>query len=70
MTELETQLLSAFESLQQQHEEQQKAFVEAYNNLVAMFETTSKENAALRQQVNSLSERVSRLSEFYSAKQR
>ncbi|WP_373455324.1 MbeD/MobD family mobilization/exclusion protein, partial [Vibrio splendidus] len=44
MTELETQLLNAFEQLQTQHEKQHNDFVTSYNGLVQMFESTSKEN--------------------------
>lgn len=62
MTELENQLLSAFENLQSQHEKQHKDFVTAYNSLVEMFEATSKENAMIRVQVNNLSRQVSTLS--------
>jgi polyhydroxyalkanoate synthesis regulator phasin len=62
MTELEKQLLNAFESLQAQHEQQHSDFVKAYNNLHQMFEITSKENATLRREVSSLSEQVSNLS--------
>ena len=62
MTELEQQLLFAFENLQSQHEKQHKDFVTAYNNLAQMFDTTSKENATLRKQVSSLSDQVNNLS--------
>ncbi|WP_412767380.1 MbeD family mobilization/exclusion protein [Vibrio anguillarum] len=62
MTELEQQLLSAFDSLQKQHEKQHNDFVTSYNGLVQMFETTSKENNELRQQVSSLSRQVESLS--------
>lgn len=62
MTELEQQLLNAFENFQSQHEKQHKDFVTAYNNLAQMFDTTSKENATLRQQVGNLSEQVNILS--------
>ncbi|XNS83231.1 MbeD family mobilization/exclusion protein (plasmid) [Vibrio cyclitrophicus] len=62
MTELETQLLNAFEQLQTQHEKQHNDFVTSYNGLVQMFETTSKENNELRQQVSSLSRQVESLS--------
>jgi len=72
MTELEKQLLSAFNNLQQQHEKQHADFLIVYdnlekqhadfvtvhNNLLSMFKTTSSENATLRQQVLSLSDRV------------
>ncbi|MEZ8605554.1 MbeD family mobilization/exclusion protein, partial [Vibrio splendidus] len=63
MTELETQLLNAFEQLQTQHEKQHNDFVTSYNGLVQMFETTSKENNELRQQVSNLSRQVESLSE-------
>ncbi|MEZ8170183.1 MULTISPECIES: MbeD family mobilization/exclusion protein [unclassified Vibrio] len=62
MTELEQQLLSAFDSLQNQHEKQHKDFVTSYNGLVQMFETTSKENNELRLQVSNLSRQVEILS--------
>ncbi|MBO1110268.1 MbeD family mobilization/exclusion protein, partial [Plesiomonas shigelloides] len=62
MTELEQQLLTAFENLQSQHEKQHKDFVTAYNNLAQLFDTTSKENATLRQQVSHLSEQDNTLS--------
>ncbi|WP_412767629.1 MbeD family mobilization/exclusion protein, partial [Vibrio anguillarum] len=58
MTELETQLLNAFEQLQTQHEKQHNDFVTSYNGLVQMFESTSKENNELRQQVSNLSRQV------------
>ena len=62
MTELEAQLLNAFEQLQTQHEKQHNDFVTSYNGLVQMFETTSKENNELRQQVSNLSRQVESLS--------
>ncbi|MEZ9111321.1 MbeD family mobilization/exclusion protein [Vibrio cyclitrophicus] len=62
MTELETQLLNAFEQLQTQHEKQHNDFVTSYNGLVQMFESTSKENNELRQQVSNLSRQVESLS--------
>ncbi|KAA8663461.1 MULTISPECIES: MbeD family mobilization/exclusion protein [Vibrio] len=62
MTELEQQLLSAFDSLQNQHEKQHKDFVTSYNGLVQMFESTSKENKELRHQVSNLSRQVEHLS--------
>ncbi|NMU33680.1 MbeD family mobilization/exclusion protein [Vibrio parahaemolyticus] len=62
MTELEQQLLTAFENLQSQHAKQHKDFVTSYNNLAQMFDTTSKENATLRQQVSNLSRQVESLS--------
>ncbi|MCU8300194.1 MbeD family mobilization/exclusion protein [Vibrio vulnificus] len=75
MTELEKQLLNAFEQLQQQHEAQHTAFADAYKDLEKMFNTTLKENATLRQQVSSLSEQVNglnvqlqRLEKHYSTK--
>ncbi|MCA2417762.1 MbeD family mobilization/exclusion protein [Vibrio chemaguriensis] len=55
MTELEKQLLNAFEQLKQQHEAQHKAFANAYKDLEKMFNTTLKENATLCQQVSRLS---------------
>ncbi|MGD6738119.1 MbeD/MobD family mobilization/exclusion protein [Photobacterium leiognathi subsp. mandapamensis] len=43
MTELEQQLLSAFENLQSQHEKQHKDFAIAFKSLEKMFVTTSRE---------------------------
>ncbi|WP_419206936.1 MbeD family mobilization/exclusion protein (plasmid) [Photobacterium leiognathi subsp. mandapamensis] len=62
MTELEQQLLSAFENLQSQHEKQHKDFAIAFKSLEKMFVTTSRENEALKSQVTNLSEQVSTLS--------
>ncbi|MBJ3848380.1 hypothetical protein JGC95_23910, partial [Salmonella enterica subsp. enterica serovar Corvallis] len=50
------------EQLQTQHEKQHNDFVTSYNGLVQMFETTSKENSELRQQVSNLSRQVESLS--------
>ncbi len=62
MTELGTQLLNALEQLQTQHEKQHNDFVTSYNGLVQMFETTSKENNELRQQLEQASRELERAS--------
>lgn len=62
MTELEQQLLSAFEQLQSSYELQQQEWQQACSSLQTMYERTSAETAALRQQVTSLSEQVENLS--------
>ncbi|AZL83555.1 mobilization protein (plasmid) [Aliivibrio salmonicida] len=62
MTELEKQLLNAFEILQEQHEKQHQDFQSAYKRLEEMFSITSKENKMLNEQVNHLSDQVSNLS--------
>ena len=62
MTELETQLLNAFEILQEEHEKQHQDFQNAYNRLEEMFSITSRENKMLNEQVNHLSDQVSSLS--------
>ncbi len=61
MTELETQLLSALEALQNKHEQQQAAWQEAYSALQTMFEDTQTDTKALRQSVDDLSKQVLRL---------
>ena len=61
MTELEKQLLNAFDQLQTEHERQHQDFVTAYNGLVKMFETTSAEKWALKLHVDGLSENVRNL---------
>lgn len=62
MTELENQLLTAFEQLQSEHDKQHQDFVKAYNGLARMFETTSAENQALQQSVSNLTGQVQSLS--------
>ncbi|MGF1873627.1 MbeD family mobilization/exclusion protein [Photobacterium indicum] len=61
MTELEKQLLDAFEQLQLESDKQHQEFVTVYKDLVKMYETTSSENRELRQNVSSLSEQVKTL---------
>ncbi|WP_153038024.1 MbeD family mobilization/exclusion protein [Aliivibrio fischeri] len=61
MTELETQLLNAFEELEKEHEKRHQDFATAYNGLVEMFETTSLENEKLHQSVSYLTEQVKSL---------
>ncbi|EGZ6803656.1 hypothetical protein FMH11_18055 [Vibrio cholerae] len=77
MTELETQLLNAFEQLQTQHETQQKEFVKLYNDLAGRFERSRQESeqlqssvSSLTKQVNGLTEQLQQLARFYSAKNR
>lgn len=63
MTELEKQLLNAFDILQKEHEQQHQDFQSAYKRLEDMFLITSKENKYLNDQVTRLSVQVSNLSE-------
>lgn len=63
MTELETQLLSAFEQLQQDYAQQLSAWEAASLELQRMFGTTLRENAALSERVSDLSRQVQSLSE-------
>ena len=63
MTELETQLLSAFEQLQQDYAQQQTAWEAASSELQRMFGITQRENARLSEQVSNLSRQVQSLSE-------
>lgn len=63
MTQMEEQLLSAFEALQSDYERQHREWQEASGLLRTMFEHTSAENAALQQRVELLSAQVTRLSE-------
>ena len=67
MTELEKQLLTAFEALQSAYEKQHQEWLDASNALQAMFEHTSRENRNLRTQISSLSEQVNSLSEQVSS---
>lgn len=62
MTELETHLLNALKRLEQQFNEQFTASQKMQSALHTMFEITSRENAALRQQVQALSKQVESLS--------
>lgn len=63
MTELEQQLLSAFENLQTQHETQQKEFVKLYNDLAERFSKNQQENAHLQRSVSNLTEQVQTLAQ-------
>lgn len=63
MTELEWQLLKALESLEGGYKAQHVAWESAYSDLQLMFEATSTENRALRENVGSLSKQVLHLSE-------
>ncbi|EGK0769878.1 MbeD family mobilization/exclusion protein [Salmonella enterica] len=62
MTELETQLLSAFEQLQQDYVQQLNAWEAASSELQKMFGITQRENARLSEQVSALSQQVQSLS--------
>lgn len=66
MTELETQLLSALEQLQQDYTQRLKEWDDAFVELQKMFGTTQRENARLSNQIGSLSQQVVRLSEQVS----
>ncbi|MBJ3377335.1 MbeD family mobilization/exclusion protein [Salmonella enterica subsp. enterica serovar Typhimurium] len=75
MTEMEKQLLSALESLQESYEQQQQAWQDSYSSLQHMFDVTSQslersdrvcqhfssQVNSLRDQVENLSCNVSRL---------
>ncbi|MGL4756399.1 MAG: MbeD family mobilization/exclusion protein [Aeromonadaceae bacterium] len=63
MTELETQLLSAFEQLQQDYAQQLSAWEAASSELQRMFGITQQENARLSERVSDLSRQVQSLSE-------
>ncbi|HCL5683397.1 TPA: MbeD family mobilization/exclusion protein [Citrobacter freundii] len=63
MTELETQLLSAFEQLQQDYAQQLNAWEAASLELQRMFGITQQENARLSERVSDLSRQVQSLSE-------
>ncbi|EPB3261833.1 MbeD family mobilization/exclusion protein [Salmonella enterica] len=63
MTELETQLLSAFEQLQQDYAQQLNAWEAASSELQRMFGITQQENARLSERVSDLSRQVQSLSE-------
>lgn len=66
MTDLERELLRAFEQLQAAYETQHREWQAAYASLQAMFETTQRDNALLNDQVQRLSRQVSSLSESMS----
>ena len=57
MTDLERELLSAFESLQTAYETQHREWQTAYERLVTMYEDTQRDNATLSDQVTHLSSR-------------
>lgn len=63
MTELETQLLNAFEQLQQDYAQQLSAWEAASSELQRMFGITQQENARLSERVSDLSRQVQSLSE-------
>ncbi|ENY74684.1 mobilization protein [Pseudomonas putida TRO1] len=63
MTELERQLLKALENLDGGYKAQHAAWESAYSDLRLMFEATSTENRALRENVGSLSKQGLHLSE-------
>lgn len=63
MTDLERELLRAFEQLQAAYETQHREWESAYASLQAMFETTQRDNALLNDQVQRLSRQVNDLSE-------
>ena len=63
MTELETQLLSAFEQLQQDYAQQLSAWEAASSELQRMFGITQRENAVLSERVSDLSRQVQSVSE-------
>ena len=58
MTELETHLLNALKSLEEQFKKQQSASDQGQQELQRMFEHTSQENAKLKAQVANLSKQV------------
>ena len=62
MTELEKQLLTAFEALQSAYEQQHQEWQAAYGALQTMYERTSAETAALQEQVQGLRRQVDQLS--------
>ena len=63
MTELETHLLNALKGLQSELNEQQKASGQAQHDLQRMFERTVQDNRTLSQQVATLQEQVSSLTQ-------
>ena len=70
MTNLEQQLLSAFDELSTQFDQQHQASQQAQSELLRMFETTSAENENLKRQVNELSEQVAILAKLLRSKNR
>lgn len=63
MTELEKQLLSALEQLQQDYSQRLDEWASVSVDLQKMFSITQRENARLSEQVSSLSRQVQSLSE-------
>lgn len=63
MTELETQLLSALEQLQQDYSQRLDEWESAFVELRKMYGLTQRDNARLNEAVSSLSQRVQSLSE-------
>lgn len=63
MTELEKQLLSALEQLQQDYSTRLDEWASISGDLQKMFSITQRENARLSEQVSSLSRQVQSLSE-------
>ncbi|EHV3386941.1 MbeD family mobilization/exclusion protein [Salmonella enterica] len=63
MTELEKQLLSALEQLQQDYSTRLDEWAGVSVDLQKMFSITQRENARLSEQVSSLSRQVQNLSE-------
>lgn len=66
MTELERELLRAFEDLQSDYAAQQQEWRRAYESLQTMFEATQRDNQVLGRQVTNLSKQVNDLSESVS----
>ncbi|MBE3995243.1 hypothetical protein HJ131_22700, partial [Vibrio parahaemolyticus] len=62
-TELEKQLLHAFEVLERQHKEQHSEFVKLYKDLEKRFEQSSEENLRLQSSVSSLTMQVNNLTQ-------
>lgn len=63
MTELEQQLLSAFDALENEWQKQQAASEQALKDLQRMFEASSAENKELKAQIYSLGKLCSGLAE-------
>ncbi|MFG0770225.1 MbeD/MobD family mobilization/exclusion protein [Vibrio plantisponsor] len=70
MTELEQQLLSAFEQLSEQQEKQQREFVTLYNDLAKRFSQSQQDNAKLQQSVSGLTVQVQNLAQQLQQLQR
>jgi phage-related minor tail protein len=63
MTELEKQLLHAFEILESQHRERHNEFVKLYRDLEKRFEQSSEDNQRLKSNVSSLTMQVNNLTQ-------